>query len=220
MKRIQRLISLSDTPVVLAVLLAALAWLATGVVTRQLEEPILEHSEEWLSGKDSETAFPTWKPSLINCFTTDRRPRDHRLLLVTLENLSRTVRLDDVTLAVSIESGASLLRLADRAIAPGIAGTSEPACDEVNGEVGPFSMHPGGVHQLMVEVDGKEVPVLRLVHSSVAINLVRSSLRTFLVKNYTALATFTALLFVLLVVAYLVALDKVRNQRSSEARKP
>lgn len=216
MKRIYRLLSLSDTPVALAILLGAMAWLTTGVVTRQLEEPILEYSQKWLKGNAPETAVEGWRPLMLDCLIGDHKSNDSRLLLVTLKNLSRIVRLEGVMISVSMESEGSLLRMADRAIAPGVAGNDDPVCDEINGAIGPFALHPGGRHQFIVEIYGKTPPVFRLVQSKSAVNLVRSNTRTSLVKNYTMLATFTAFLFLILVVAYLIALDRAKAMRRSE----
>jgi hypothetical protein len=214
MKRIYRLLTLTDTPLILAMLLGVVAWLASGVVSRQFEEPVLEYTVAWIHPESLKGLDPSWEPILTTCYSPTAIPEDtKKLLLATFHNLSPSSRMDDINFEFAMTTAnASILSVADRGIPPERSTAEQPVCDASSASIRPITIQPGGVIQFLFTTSAKEQPELRILSGKSAVRIVAADIGTALMKHYAKLGLITAASFAFLVIIYLIAIDKLQQQ--------
>lgn len=202
-----RLLHVSESPFILGLLLAFIAWGVTHIIDRTLESPILEYSVSSKSQKTEE---------LIKCESEkmEQVVAPH-VSYYTIRNLSRDSLFTNVSLALRIpsDSKAKFIGIRIKASAPAIAGSHSGECGTDYVSFKTITFHPRWKFVLVVATSEKVTPHVYLSKSDKAILLQKGNIETFLIRNETEFIIGAIIIVTFLCIFYMFYLAKPHFNR-------
>jgi len=198
-----KLFQRKEPPFVLAILLSAIAWSTSHLVSRAIEQPIVEiqHSVQ-ISNSD----FPSCSADLA---IEPTESEQHRY---TITNLSKNELFRSISFLVRAESG-EIFGTRLRPVSPAFPSSRAPTCTAEFANVLGLTLHPGSQFLLEIQSTIGASFDIRLQSASSAIKLMNENFETRLVRYESAI--FLVLLVILLAIA-IVYLRALAAPTSSE----
>lgn len=217
MNRLNHALHIKDAPIALGVVLAALAWVTNNLVTRLEAAPTVVYEQEWLSPDRFSSEYH--ESTFINCQTREQLSAETGpVLTVRLHNLSNTVRLENIGIAVGVPAGADaeILGIRLRVKNPALRGDARDACGASFSRLDALVFHPGWEYLLLIRATKKFSSNINLISSDDALNLVPASFTTYLAE-YEGIALIVVLVLLSgLAVWYLYILASPQDVKEYE----
>jgi hypothetical protein len=191
-----------DPPFLFMILIGAMSWTVTHIVSRTLEKPIIEYVE---SSPDNMT-------DLIPCGDKPSS-KSSKIVRFEITNISQKKKFTKMEFLIVAKNG-SIYGVRMRAVAPAVSGETSEKCYPTHAEFVDMSLHPGASFQLDVGADAGTELSLRLKSSLTPVNLVSKNLETWMIMYEARILLVFLLIVAVGVIWFLI---KVKQPNENEA---
>jgi len=177
-----------EPPFILAILLSVMAWITSHLVTRTIDQPIVELQHD-IVFSDTNILSCSLQPIPVEVVSETHR--------YTISNLSRNELFRGISFLIRAETG-SVLGVRLRPVSPAFPGPRAPTCYAEFASIPGLTLHPGWQFLIEIESTANSDLDFRLESATSAIKLQNENIETLLVRHESSifLLLFGLLLFI------------------------